>query len=247
MTKVLLFLSFHLKAKQREQITKMSLDLKWILYDFVKVQYTITQTEDNMEDVQHFKDALLSNEPIYIYRKYLLGHDVWYFRNKLKKENHAEFYDDLKICMSEKLEIHINNIAIVGSAKLGFSITPTLEKAFKGFNDESDLDLVVVSSDLFRKCWMAYLDVAKTSRIPYYNKVTGNIFRKFISLKNIEFNNEFFRQWKGKMEPCQKDLQIIYQVPNEINYRIYESWEDVERYHVQGLEKLKDIISKEQQ
>jgi hypothetical protein len=195
-----------------------------------------------MDDITFFKGALLSKEPSYIYRKYLLGHDVWYFRDKLKKKNHAEFYDDLKIFMSEKLEIHINNIAIVGSAKLGFSLTPTEEKAFKNFHDKSDMDIVVVSSDLFRKCWSAYLDVAKTERVPYYNMVTGNIFRKFVALKNIEFNNDFFRQWKGRMEPCQKELQVVYDVPNEINYRIYESWEDVERYHVQGLEKLKEML-----
>ncbi|CAD5578883.1 hypothetical protein IOR21_000867 [Escherichia coli] len=192
--------------------------------------------------IEIFREALTVKDPIYIYRKYLLGHDVWYFRNKLGKLNYAEVYDDLKILMSERLGVHINNVAIVGSAKLGFSITPTEDKAFREFNEDSDIDIVVVSPELFRKSWDAYLDVAKRQRIPYYYKITSNIFRKFVSLKNIDYNNEFFRDWKNKIEPCQKDLQVIYEVPNEINYRIYESWEDVERYHVQGLEKLKNLM-----
>jgi plasmid maintenance system killer protein len=195
-----------------------------------------------MDDIDAFKAALQKCDSSYIYRKYLLGHDVWYFREKLKLTDHAHRYDDFKILMSQKLGIHINNIAIVGSAKLGFSITPRKEKAFSAFSEESDIDIVVVSSEIFRSSWLAFLELSSKKKIPGYFSITKNIFRKFVSLKEVDSSNEFFLQWQGKMEPCQKDLQIMYSVPNEINYRIYESWEDVERYHLKGLEELKMLL-----
>lgn len=195
-----------------------------------------------MDDIEAFKAALKEHDSSYIYRKYLLGHDVWYFREKLSLKEHAHKYDDFKIYMSQKLGIHINNIAIVGSAKLGFSITPRKEKAFSVFSDESDIDIVVVSSDIFKSSWLAYLELSGKKKIPGYTGITKNIFRRFVSLKNVDSSNEFFLHWQGKMEPCQKDLQVMYSVPNEINYRIYESWEDVERYHLKGLEELKLLL-----
>lgn len=195
-----------------------------------------------MDDIEAFKTALMQHDSSYIYRKYLLGHDVWYFREKLKLKEYAHEYDDFKIYMSQKLGIHINNIAIVGSAKLGFSITPRKEKAFSTFSEESDIDIVVVSSDIFRSSWLAYLELSEKKKIAGYSGVKNNIFRRFVSLKNVDSSNRFFHEWLSKMEPCQKDLQIIYSVPNEINYRVYDSWEDVERYHLKGLEELKLLL-----
>lgn len=43
------------------------------------------------------------------------------------------------------------DVFLVGSAKLGFSIAP--HKRYKPFNDESDLDLAIVSSELFKRVW----------------------------------------------------------------------------------------------
>ncbi|MER5112094.1 hypothetical protein [Serratia marcescens] len=195
-----------------------------------------------MDNVALFKQALQNNDVSYVYRKYLLGHDVWYFREKLRLTDFAHRYDDFKITMSQKLGVHINNIAIVGSAKLGFSITPTEEKMFREFSETSDIDIVVVSSELFRSSWAAFLDIQSKKYLKGYSAITSNIFRRFVSLKEVDATNEFFRGWIGKMEPCQARLQIVYSMPNEINYRIYESWEDVERYHIKGLAKLKEMI-----
>lgn len=43
------------------------------------------------------------------------------------------------------------DVFLVGSAKLGFSIAP--HKRFRPFNDESDLDLAIVSPELFKRVW----------------------------------------------------------------------------------------------
>ncbi len=192
-----------------------------------------------MED---FIDNLRNQNTQWLYRKYLLGHDIWYFREYLGKLNYAELYDDMKILMSEKLDVHVNNIAIVGSAKLGFSICPTEEKKFALFSEKSDLDIAIVSPELFRKSWDAFIDLSKKGYIHKYNTITGNIFRRFVMLKKPDFRNEFFREWSGRVEPCRRDLQTLFSISHDINYRIYESWEAVEQYHCNGLDKLKELI-----
>jgi len=190
--------------------------------------------------VEEFKAHLKQKETRWIYRKYLLGHDVWYFREYLNITSHAIVYDDLKIFMSEMLDVHVNNIAIVGSAKLGYSITPSKEKLFKPFSSNSDIDIVIVSPEIFRQSWSAFIELKNKGYIHQYQKITSNIFQRFVMLKQPNHKSDFFRHWNGKIEPCKKDLQTVFSMSHDINYRIYESWEAVEFYHCNGIEKLKN-------
>jgi hypothetical protein len=190
--------------------------------------------------MEEFKAHLKQKETKWIYRKYLLGHDVWYFREYLNDTSHANVYDDLKIFMSEKLDVHVNNIAIVGSAKLGYSITPSKEKLFQPFSDNSDIDIAIVSPEIFRQSWSAFIELSRKGYLRGYKNITSNIFRRFVTLKQPDHRSDFFRLWNGKVEPCKKDLQTVFSMSHDINYRIYESWEAVESYHCNGIEKLKN-------
>lgn len=70
------------------------------------------------------KKDLLEMPTKEIYKKYLLGQEVWYFSDYRNDTNPSKKYDDLKYFISDKLNIHFNNIAIVGSAKTGISFNP---------------------------------------------------------------------------------------------------------------------------
>ena len=188
-----------------------------------------------------FEQSLHNSTPQSLYRRFLLGHDIWYFREYLKKRDHASEYDRMKILMSDNLGIHPNNIAIVGSAKLGFSITPKQEKYLSPFSENSDIDIAIVSPEIFRDSWSAFLDLASKGYLPSYKNVTSNVFRRFVSLKYPDHRSDYFRKWNGLVEPCKKDLQLSFSISNDINYRIYESWEAVEYYHCQGIQKLQKM------
>ena len=192
--------------------------------------------------MEEFQRDLMTKSITWVYRKYLLGHDTWYFRSYLSNDNHAEVYDDMKIYMSEKLNIHVNNIAIVGSAKLGYSISPKVKKLFKVFSDKSDIDIAIVSPIIFEKSWSAFLELSQKGYLHNYQSITSNIFRGFVSLKYPDHRSSFFREWNGMVEPCKRDLQTSFSISHDINYRIYQSWESVENYHCNGLLKLKDLI-----
>lgn len=190
--------------------------------------------------LEEFKAKLVNDDIRDVYQRYLLGHDTWYFREYKKSTSYAQDYDDFKLYMSKKLELHVNNIAIVGSAKMGFSLSPNND--YRAFNEASDVDLVVVSSVIFKSSWDAYLDLHFRGYLPSYAPVAKNIFKGFVSLKEIDTRTPFFDIWSRKVEPLKKDFQTFFSIPHEVNYRVYDSWESVERYHLSGLKTLKEKL-----
>jgi len=57
----------------------------------------------------------------------------------------------LRQTVSDFFNIDYNQVFMVGSAKLGFSIKPS--RRFKPFYDKSDVDLVIVCKTLFEEIW----------------------------------------------------------------------------------------------
>ena len=176
-----------------------------------------------------------------IYHQYLLGQDVWYFKELLKKPDPSKTYDDFKNYISSGLDIHFNDIAIIGSAKTGFSFSPS--KHFKPFTSDSDVDIVLVSKKHFNKFWNAYSEMFY-KQIPFEEseEVYKSIFRKFISLKNPTEKHSDIKEWVKTVNPFVKDLQQIFGISQDINYRIYDSWDSVEKYHHFGISQLKNYV-----
>lgn len=58
----------------------------------------------------------------------------------------------LKEEIAEHFSIHPSAVIVVGSAKLGYSLSPN--KRYKPFNDVSDIDVAVVDAPLFEKYWL---------------------------------------------------------------------------------------------
>jgi hypothetical protein len=193
--------------------------------------------------LEEFKEKLLTDDIRDVYQRYLLGHNIWYFREKKGAANFAQEYDELKLYMSQKLELHVNNIAIVGSAKMGFSLSPS--KKFRLFGEKSDIDIVIVSDKVFHASWLAYRELHQKGYLSNYTDVAKDIFRGFVSLKKVDTRASFFDSWSRKVDPLKKDFQTVFDIPHEVNYRIYDSWESVEDYHKAGLRILKNQVEKQ--
>lgn len=92
------------------------------------------------ERLKEFKNDLKSDlSSIQIVRKHIIFGECC----KLSRQD----YFDLRSKVAKKFELHPNEVLVVGSAKLGFSIAP--EKEYELFSDESDIDVALVSSKLF--------------------------------------------------------------------------------------------------
>jgi hypothetical protein len=93
--------------------------------------------------IDNFKKDLYRLESNQLFRKYILSGQSFALDDtrlyQLKEEVCGHF------------EIEFNEIVLVGSGKLGFSIKPN--KRYSNFGDESDIDIAVVSTELFHKVW----------------------------------------------------------------------------------------------
>lgn len=97
---------------------------------------------------EDFKGDLKKLNSLQIYRKYVLGGDCHLL------DNHDLF--ELREVICEKFQIEFSDVLMVGSGKLGFSIKPS--RRFGLFNDDSDIDIAIVSTSLFERVWQeAYL------------------------------------------------------------------------------------------
>src|SRR4051812_12444952 len=53
--------------------------------------------------------------------------------------------------LSSALQVKPENIVVVGSAKIGFSLSP--DKYYQPFTNRSDIDVVIVDENLFDTIW----------------------------------------------------------------------------------------------
>ncbi|MEI2362237.1 hypothetical protein [Priestia megaterium] len=198
-------------------------------------------------DINLTKKELLSIDSYQFYQKYLLGNEVWYYKVHLEDSQYSNKYDSMKRFIASELGLHFNNIAIFGSAKIGFSLNP--QKDFREFNAKSDIDLAIVSEELFHKFWKSYLEMHSNLRyIKKYSIVTSSLFRQFITLDGLDNLSPFFVEWTKKTSGFVKDLQLLFDFKeHDINYRIFYSWDAVQRYYVRNIDDLKKIEEKKEE
>lgn len=182
--------------------------------------------------------ALKTHGSKFVFNQFLMNEDVYVLRERYK-ESAACVYHDIKVAASDALDVQVKNVAIVGSAKTGYSLTPG--RNYSPFSEESDLDLVIVSDSLFRELWESYLDYVNSSTGQSYAPVAKNVFRHFISIKAEDVRGdqlEYFSHWIGRVDKLRQTFQLKFKLPSEINYRVYDAWKYVEQYHVAGLNAL---------
>lgn len=109
-----------------------------------------------IEIIEHRKKAFkseLNNDlisDIAIIRKNLLH------GNPLIYKDNEELYFYLKQKVANYFNVSTTKIVMVGSAKLGFSIAP--KKLWNNFSEESDIDIVVISEQVFDDYWKEILN-----------------------------------------------------------------------------------------
>lgn len=74
--------------------------------------------------VDEYKKLLLTEKVEDIYNHYVIAGDVWYFKERYDNEWFYK-YNEFKLFVSKNLGVHYNDVAIAGSAKIGFSLNPS--------------------------------------------------------------------------------------------------------------------------
>ena len=156
--------------------------------------------------------------------------------------------------ISESMGISFNSIMIVGSGKIGYSLSPT-DKLFLPFSVDgttrenhtmSDIDVAIISSDLFDRYWKLFRKSYCVQTSLFYKSVYNEIYRGYINEKRILPIDGCRKDWISLASESKRLLVDKLFIKHEVTYRIYRSWEDFEEYNLKNIEKIRNICQEAQ-
>jgi hypothetical protein len=194
-----------------------------------------------------FKCDCLEHNSDIVTQKYLVDGASFFFN--LYYNEHEEF--TFKKAIAESLGVHIRDVAIVGSGKLGFSIKPEQDSPglylFKDFDfnydkdqeeEKSDIDVGIISNSLFDE---------QLERI--YNHTS--CYSSSCGFSGQDKKSFSFYILKGWIKPetlpaTYKISENIHEIQQmfsdkygrDINIGIYKSWFYFEKYHQNNINSL---------
>jgi hypothetical protein len=184
---------------------------------------TLTEIESilNKKSVSKFvNEYILSNQPVCF------------------KDN-EEFIWEIKDLLSNQFKIHKKDIEIVGSGKLGISLSD--ERFGKEFSIKSDVDIALVSPELFNIAWnelltldFLYFKLSDRERQELKDSYQ-TIHRGFISPERLP-KTIFKEQWWKVFEDLSNKPKYEYR---KIRGRLFRNWSFVENYYSIKIRKIK--------
>jgi hypothetical protein len=173
-----------------------------------------------------------------------LGHEVDYFVT-------ARLFDGMPAVWPKELnyirwrhlvavELGVDPMAVqlVGSARLGYSINP--KKNFKRFDDESDLDIAVVSPELFDKAWEELRNIIEHQRFrEKKNYLRKLVFDECIGLDLVLPHLSFGEQWSRSRDLFVQDLGDTFR-NRSVNYRLYRNHKSLRNYQLKSVNVARD-------
>ncbi|MGE7848187.1 hypothetical protein [Bacillus cereus] len=186
------------------------------------------------------------NQPLDDLYKEMYVKDVEPYIFKDSEKVSDEYFEFLYM-FSKLLDVSPHNIMIAGSARTGFSLNPNPQKGrfLKDFTEESDIDLVVVSPDLFHSFWKEFTIASyKVGELKNVQHLGKKLTKGFIDLYHFTDSNEVNKQWEKKTGRFQRELQKKFTLSQDINYRIFNDWQSVELYYKNGIEEAKTLVQK---
>ncbi|MBN2315864.1 MAG: hypothetical protein JXM79_18190 [Sedimentisphaerales bacterium] len=185
-----------------------------------------------------FQSDLLKKDLEEVVQKYLFDGFPFCFQ-----EDPGVFYDFRKnVC--DNFRIHQQNFAIVGSAKVGFSLSP--EKYGNSFSDSSDIDIVLVSDELFEELWLKLIEFKHTTlfRLDSTIQIRFQQLQKMLFYGTIRFDkltNDFpvAKEWWEYFNKVSKDERFG---PRRVRAAFFKGWKHVSYYYEESLRKLRQTL-----
>ncbi|MCH5645625.1 hypothetical protein [Gordonia sp. ABSL49_1] len=141
--------------------------------------------------------------------------------------------------IAQRLDVDPIAIQLVGSARLGYSINPA--KNFKIFNEDSDLDIAVVSPELFEAAWLQLRNIVDRhdelkERKTYLRKL---VFDECIALDIVLPHLSFGASWAVARDEI---IELLGEEFNDrqINYRLYRNHGALREYQLSSVSKARD-------
>jgi len=199
-------------------------------------------------ELESFKEICRNDEPAEVVQKCLIEGNSYYFRNNAQHDEYR-----FKRELADYLGVHIRDVVIVGSGKLGFSLKPVEESAssymFPRFDapdkdKRSDIDVAIVSGDLFDRELVRLYQYTESYKSPHAERnsmakyaLKGRLVPKYFP---TEFDTEYNEY---KMQSLIDSYEKVFN--REVNFEIYKSWYYFEAYHERNFESIKMYLYSE--
>lgn len=197
---------------------------------------------------EEFATLVESHDLDAVVRDYFVSGVPWYFRNE--DPGFADFCDHF----ARRLGIQTDRLCVVGSARVGFAVSPDAYP--RPFHSASDLDIAVVSEELFDAAWLALLKWGHPRRftlpageLEWMVDRQKEIFWGWLRPDVLHFKGLRFPQ---DLRPL-RDVRAVWfdtfrsvgvtfpgtdLARREITGRLYRTWDHLIRYQAEGLRRL---------
>lgn len=160
-------------------------------------------------------------------------------------------WDDFRDEFVRGLGVKREDVRVVGSGRLGFSMKPSAN--LRRFSEKSDVDVVVVSPELFDEVWWALL-AAFYPRYQRIDRLSGwlgdrrnEIYLGWIIPDKIEIDHRLLGPRAKKLGQLKSKwfnvLKVATQHPplpvEDVKGRLYRSWNHAVLYHTNSLTELR--------
>lgn len=163
-------------------------------------------------------------------------------------ENSDDFIE-WKHDLSKVLGIDPRDIIITGSACLGYSLNPN--KNFKQFNEDSDIDIGIISFEFFSKAWseirtLQIYNLENRLRNSIINHKEKYIYYGTIAMDQLWAVISFGRKWNEDINSIKNKYKDKPIGKYPWKYRIYADNRSFRDYQIYSIEAARDkILEKE--
>jgi hypothetical protein len=148
-------------------------------------------------EIRMRKNAVATLDPMTVVSDFVLGAQPFAFRA------HPEAYDEFIKEVASRLGVDCESIILIGSARLGFSLNKA--RLFCSFSDESDLDIIIIGSEIFDEGWIELLSkrdrfsLVGGEELQRFKRTRDNIFNGYFRPDQFPVDTELSRAWFPKL------------------------------------------------
>ena len=198
-----------------------------------------------------FKDLLRTQPLESVVQNYLFEGIPYVFRRLPERQTKLAQH------LGNELQTKPENVRIIGSAKIGFSLSP--DSFTREFNERSDIDVLIVDAGLFDRFWHTILQWHYPRRgrrlaeidFRWCSARKDDLYWGWFCPDEIRFEGLSFpqslapvRDFSTKWFAAFKSLSLYPEfAARDVSGRLYRSWEHALLYHTAGLSVLRAIVS----
>jgi hypothetical protein len=189
-------------------------------------------------DLEAFRSALLEKEPKDFVSHYIFEPVPFAFNSDLSS------WIRWKTSLARLLEVDPQDIILIGTAALGYSLNPN--KNYKAYDDTSDIDCGVISQYHFEIAWRylrqirpSWLSLPSSSKRAIETHRKNYVFSGTIASDSILALLPFGSKWQSALDEMSKSPPTIGRV---VKLRIYKDYDALRHYQALGIEKLRNAL-----